>query len=155
MSTPHPVLNSKRRKEDSEIAEHLAPPQEGRLFRSYWGIALLSLLFALFVFVLGFGLDWVMLHQEDSIRQTIEFSDAVSALICGFVFLLFLRLYRQQRAMLRQRVEVIANMNHHVRNALQVIEFNSYSTSDQENLGAIKSSVNRIQWALRELLPKL
>ncbi len=155
MSTPHPVLNGKRRKEDAEIAEQLAPPQEGRLFRSYWGIALLSLLFALFVFVLGFGLDWVMLHQEDSIRQTIEFSDAVSALICGFVFLLFLRLYRQQRAMLRQRVEVIANMNHHVRNALQVIEFNSYSTSDQENLGAIKSSVNRIQWALRELLPKL
>ena len=155
MSTPNPVLSSKRRKEDSEIAEQLTPPREGRLFRSYWGIALLSLLFALFVFVLGFGLDWVMLHQEDSIRQTIEFSDAVSALICGFVFMLFLRLYRQQRAMLRQRVEVIANMNHHVRNALQVIEFNSYSTSDQENLGAIKSSVNRIQWALRELLPKL
>jgi hypothetical protein len=155
MSTPNPVLSSKSRKEDSEIAEQLTPPREGRLFRSYWGIALLSLLFALFVFVLGFGLDWVMLHQEDSIRQTIEFSDAVSALICGFVFMLFLRLYRQQRAMLRQRVEVIANMNHHVRNALQVIEFNSYSTSDQENLGAIKSSVNRIQWALRELLPKL
>jgi len=57
--------------------------------------------------------------------------------------------------MLRQRVEVIANMNHHVRNALQVIEFNSYSTADQQKLEAIKSSVNRIQWALRELLPKL
>jgi hypothetical protein len=155
MSTPHPVVDSNRRQAESEIAEQLAPPQEGRLFRSYWGIALLSLLFALFVFVLGFGLDWVMLHQEDSIRQTIEFSDAVSALICGFVFLLFLRLYRKQRAMLRQRVEVIANMNHHVRNALQVIEFNSYSTTDQEKLGAVKSSVNRIQWALRELLPKL
>ena len=125
------------------------------MFRSYWGIALLSLLFAVFVFVLGFGLDWMMLYKDDSIRQTVELSDAVSALICGFVFLLFLRLYRQQRAMLRQRVEVIANMNHHVRNALQVIEFNSYSTSDQEKLGAIKSSVNRIQWALRELLPKL
>ena len=155
MSTPHRAVDSKQRQVDAEIAEQLAPPREGKLFRSYWGIALLSLLFALFVFVLGFGLDWMMLHQDDSIRQTVELSDAVSALICGFVFLLFLRLYRQQRAMLRQRVEVIANMNHHVRNALQVIEFNSYSTSDQEKFGAIKSSVNRIQWALRELLPKL
>ncbi len=155
MSTPHRAVDSKRRQVDADIAEQLAPPQEGKLFRSYWGIALLSLLFAVFVFVLGFGLDWLMLHKDDSIRQTVELSDAVSALICGFVFLLFLRLYRQQRAMLRQRVEVIANMNHHVRNALQVIEFNSYSTTDQENLGAIKSSVNRIQWALRELLPKL
>jgi signal transduction histidine kinase len=155
MSTPYPVLNGQKRQEDSEIAEQLAPPREGRLFRSYWGITLLSLLFALFVFVLGFGLDWMMLYKDDSVRQTVELSDAVSALICGFVFLLFLRLYRQRRAMLRQRLEVIANMNHHVRNALQVIEFNSYSTSDQEKLGAVKSSVNRIQWALRELLPKL
>jgi hypothetical protein len=155
MDTSHPALNSKGRKDDSEIADQVAPPREARLFLSYWGIALLSFLFALFVFVLGFGVDWLMLYQEDSIRQTVEFSDAVSALICGFVFLLFLRSYRQQRAMLRQRVEVIANMNHHVRNALQVIEFNSYSSSDQEQLGAVKSSVNRIQWALRELLPKL
>jgi signal transduction histidine kinase len=155
MSAPYPVLNGQKRQDDAEIAEQLAPPREGRLFRSYWGITLLSLLFALFVFVLGFGLDWMMLYKDDSVRQTVELSDAVSALICGFVFLLFLRLYRQRRAMLRQRLEVIANMNHHVRNALQVIEFNSYSTADQEQLGAIKSSVNRIQWALRELLPKL
>lgn len=57
--------------------------------------------------------------------------------------------------MLRQRVEVIANMNHHVRNALQVIEFTSYSNADKEQFEAVKSSVNRIQWALRELLPKI
>ena len=155
MSTPHSALNNEQRLVESEIAEQLAPPQEGRLFRSYWGIALLSLLFAIFVFLLGSGLDWVLIHQDDSLRQTVELSDAAAALICGFVFMLFLRLYRQQRALLRQRVEVIANMNHHVRNALQVIEFNSYSTSDQQKLLAISSSVNRIQWALRELLPKL
>lgn len=154
MSTPHSA-NSNARKEDFDIAEQLAPPREGWLFRSYCGLGLLSLLFALFVFVLGFGLDWTLLHDRDSIRRTLELSDAVSAFMCGFVFLLFLRLYRKQRAMLRQRVEVIANMNHHVRNALQVIEFNSYSTADQEKLAAMKSSVNRIQWALRELLPKL
>lgn len=155
MSTPHPALDSKARKEDLDIAEQLAPPREGWLFRSYWGIALLAFLFGSFVFVLGFGLDWTLLHDRDSIRRTLELSDAAAALICGFVFLLFLRSYRQQRAMLRQRVEVIANMNHHVRNALQVIEFNSYSTADQQKLEAMKSSVNRIQWALRELLPKL
>jgi len=155
MSSARPALKNNIRREDAEIAEQLAPPPEGVWFRSYWGIILLSLFFALFVFVLGFGLDWLMLHQEDSIRSTVELSDAVSALICGFVFLLFLRGYRQRRAMLRQRVEVIANMNHHVRNALQVIEFNSYSTSDKEKLEAMKGSVNRIQWALRELLPKL
>jgi len=155
MSTLDRTLNSKAQKDELDIAEQLAPPPEGRLFRSHWGIALLAFLFGLFVFVLVFVLDWTLLHDRDSIRRTLELSDAAAAMICGFVFLLLLRSYRQQRAMLRQRVEVIANMNHHVRNALQVIEFNSYSTADQQKLEAIKSSVNRIQWALRELLPKL
>ena len=155
MSTPTPAVPRDSRPDAAEISEQLAPPPEKRLFRSFWGIALLSMLFALFVFVLGFGLDWTLLHDRDSIRRTLEFSDGIAALICGIVFLLFLRSYRQQRAMLRQRIEVIANMNHHVRNALQVIEFTSYSNSDKEKLTAIKSSVNRIQWALRELLPKI
>ena len=155
MSSPSPVVNGKTRREYPTVVEQLTPRPEGRWFRSFWGILFLSLLFGLFVFLLGSGLDWILLHQADSLRRTVELSDAASALICAFVFLLFLRSYRQQRAMLRQRVEVIANMNHHVRNALQVIEFNSYSNADQEKLEAVKSSVNRIQWALRELLPKI
>jgi two-component sensor histidine kinase len=56
---------------------------------------------------------------------------------------------------LRQRLEVIAEMNHHVRNALQVISLSTYSSADQKQLAAIKESVNRIQWALREVLPKM
>lgn len=154
MSSPSHVQSGKDNANHPELVEQLGPPLEPKLF-SFWGIAFLALCFAIFVFVLGFGLDWTLLHDKDSIRRTLEFSDASSAAICGLVFLLLLRSYRQRRAMLRQRVEVIANMNHHVRNALQVIEFTSYSNADKEQFEAVKSSVNRIQWALRELLPKI
>ena len=46
-------------------------------------------------------------------------------------------------------------MNHHVRNALQVISLSTFSTADQAQIDTIKPSVNRIQWALREILPKM
>jgi hypothetical protein len=44
-------------------------------------------------------------------------------------------------------------MNHHVRNSLQVISF-AASVPQQEALEAeIRDAVERIEWALREVLP--
>ena len=43
-------------------------------------------------------------------------------------------------------------MNHHVRNALQAISYVPYAEQAKQIL-LIQQSVNRIQWALREILP--
>src|SRR5690348_8713116 len=51
------------------------------------------------------------------------------------------------------RLRVIAEMNHHIRNALQVITF--YSRKGQKQEVGIVEAVDRIQWALREVLPQL
>jgi len=69
----------------------------------------------------------------------------------GFVvgLLLFFE-ERRRRRYLAQRLEVIALMNHHVRNALQVIKYAHYSADE---LKIIEESVARIEWALREILP--
>jgi hypothetical protein len=61
---------------------------------------------------------------------------------------------QQRREYVRHKVEVIADMNHHVRNALQIISLTTHG-KDKQEIGAIRESVNRIQWALRELLPKI
>jgi hypothetical protein len=53
-----------------------------------------------------------------------------------------------------QRAAIVAELNHHVRNALQVISLTTHG-GKQEEIVAIRESVNRIQWALRELLPKI
>ena len=60
---------------------------------------------------------------------------------------------RQRRAYVDCRLRVIAEMNHHIRNALQVITFYNRKGEKQE-VGVIEA-VERIQWALREVLPQL
>jgi hypothetical protein len=41
-----------------------------------------------------------------------------------------------------------------VRNALEVISLSAYITRDEEAIGRIMEGVNRIDWALREILPR-
>ena len=47
---------------------------------------------------------------------------------------------------------MIARMNHHIRNALQVIQ---YGLTDTATMPAeyMRDAIKRIEWALREVLP--
>jgi len=59
-------------------------------------------------------------------------------------------LHRQQ-----QSAAVIEQMNHHIRNALQVIVARaSLDQRDSPELDQITDAVARIDWALREILPQ-
>ena len=51
--------------------------------------------------------------------------------------------------------ETIRDMNHHIRNALHTIALASYIPQNQETVKAIDDSLHRVDWALREILPKL
>jgi hypothetical protein len=115
----------------------------------------LALIAALLVFFIGAGMDWMVLHESASRAIAIEVSDLLAAGITGLLVFRLLQYEGARRRQLRQRLETIAEMNHHVRNALQVISLSTYSSADQQQLAAIKDSVGRIQWALREILPKL
>jgi hypothetical protein len=58
----------------------------------------------------------------------------------------------RHKAMLRQ-MKIIAEMNHHVRNALQPILYSPYLKEQAEQVRIIQQGTERIQWALREVLP--
>jgi hypothetical protein len=60
---------------------------------------------------------------------------------------------QRQNRLLTERLKVIADMNHHVRNDLQVIEYSAYMTKDKAHIERIEHSLGRIDWALREVLP--
>lgn len=71
--------------------------------------------------------------------------------------LAFLLQKQQERELLRQRQSamVIEQMNHHIRNALQVIVARaSLDQSTRPELEQIDEAVARIDWALREILPQ-
>ena len=118
------------------------------------GAILLAGIAAGLIFVVSVTADLILLHGHEPARLTIEISDAISALVIGLLSFKIIRLQQQRRDYVRQKLEVIADMNHHVRNALQVISLSTHG-GDQQEIVAVRESVNRIQWALRELLPKI
>lgn len=57
---------------------------------------------------------------------------------------------RQEAALLR--MQVISEMNHHIRNALGAISLTTDSLQNEQSVRVISESVERIEWALREVL---
>ncbi len=77
-----------------------------------------------------------------------------SALILGMLTAKLLHNAYKARQHALARLQVIAELNHHVRNALEVISLSAYITRDEEAIRRIMEGVNRIDWALREILPQ-
>lgn len=76
--------------------------------------------------------------------------DFCGAIIAGLL------VYRNEYSRLRylnEKLKTIELMNHHVRNALQVIMDSVYVHGHAQQLTEIQNSVKRIDWALREILP--
>lgn len=57
---------------------------------------------------------------------------------------------RQEAALLR--MQVISEMNHHIRNALAAISLTTDSIQSHQCVRVISDSVDRIEWTLREVL---
>ena len=74
---------------------------------------------------------------------------------CGGVIagLLIYRIEYNRAKYLTEKLKTIEMMNHHVRNALQVIVDSVYLHGHSEQLAEIQNSVKRIDWALREIWP--
>jgi hypothetical protein len=76
--------------------------------------------------------------------------DALVGVGVGVVVFLYER--RQTQNIIR-KLEVIRMMNHHVRNSLQVISFATSVPHQEELANSVREAVQRIEWALREVLP--
>jgi hypothetical protein len=107
-----------------------------------------SFLLGFALFVLGAGLQGV-LQQRGVTRASLYLDDLVLGVLAGLMA--FAYEHRRSRE-LRQKLAVISAMNHHVRNALQTIAYVPYTEQAKQML-LIQQAVNRIQWALKEILP--
>ncbi len=110
-------------------------------------------IFAVLMFLSSMALDWILLYEHESRLVTIATSDALAGLIAGLLIFKLLSFERERRLRMEERLHTIGDMNHHIRNALQVIAFSVHSGGKQKELEEITEAVNRIQWALREVLP--
>ncbi|HTV65213.1 MAG TPA: hypothetical protein VMD98_06385 [Bryocella sp.] len=116
-------------------------------------LAMICIGLAVLVWGVGFGFDRVLVRDGVTRTEVLVFSNFLTGLFAGFLFYNLALKERIRRDLIRERLRTIAEMNHHIRNALQVITYATAVGKDDESVELIRTSVERIEWALREVLP--
>jgi hypothetical protein len=118
-----------------------------------WKLALLTFSIFLLVTASGYGFDR-MLNRDGVNRKVITgASNVLTGLVVAGLFLELTRNVQNRRRLVQARLEVIADMNHHIRNALQVLSYASVTHGGEKETEMMRDSIDRIEWALREVLP--
>lgn len=115
----------------------------------------LALALGVIVLASGAGLDVLVQHQHPTIWSAIQPSDWFAATVAVTFFYRILLYERERRQAIRRRLEVIAEINHHIRNSLYVISLSTHSSQDQQMVKLIENSLQRIDWTLKQILPRL
>ena len=101
------------------------------------------------VFSLGSVLAaWLNLHNVHGFLAFVD--NILTGIAAGLMVLLYER-WRQREV--EKKLRTIRLMNHHVRNALQIISAASDSLDRTVPPSTVQDAVRRIEWALREVLP--
>jgi hypothetical protein len=108
--------------------------------------------FAVAAFLITELMHYLLVPDLGPYRERIM-AEGGSAVILGMLAAKLLHNAYKARQYAMARLQVIAELNHHVRNALEVISLSAYITRDEEAIRRIMEGVNRIDWALREILP--
>ena len=87
-------------------------------------------------------------HQERLLAESL------SAFIVSCLIAKLASTAQQKHRLTMARMQVIAEMNHHIRNALTPISLSAEITDNQQRIRVISEGVDRIDWALREILPR-
>jgi hypothetical protein len=101
------------------------------------------------IFILGLTLR-TLLDRWSVSGVAAAIDDMLIGVLAGL--LVFAYEHHQHRVIL-EKMRVIAEMNHHVRNALQPIIYSPYVKEQAEQVRIIQEGTRRIEWALREVLP--
>jgi hypothetical protein len=102
----------------------------------------------------GFGFDRLLVNEGVPRTGVLLLSNLLAALVAGTLFLQSKIRAQEKQKLLEHRLQKIAEMNHHVRNALQVVSFYRHQISDPEAARLLQDSISRIEWTLEEVLPR-
>jgi|SRR5690349_3198221 hypothetical protein len=105
------------------------------------------------VSVVGLLFDRLLIREGIPRYDLMAISNLLTGIVAGAFFWQAKRLEQQRRQFIRERLHTISEMNHHIRNALQVISLYSGKQPDDAAVAALAQAVNRIEWALSEVLP--
>jgi hypothetical protein len=111
-------------------------------------------LFAGFISAVGLGFDRLLLQEGVPRVGVLVLSNMLTGLVGGALFLQTKIRAQEKQKLLEERLQKIADMNHHIRNALQVMVFYRHQITDPEAGLLLQKSIERIEWTLEEVLPR-
>jgi hypothetical protein len=122
-----------------------AEPSNARIF-------LASLVIGALVFCGSGGVDLYLLKHGHSARNMLLGSDLFGGLIAFAIFMAYARASRDRNKYLRNQLEVVAGLNHNIRNALAAISMSNYVLKSPEFV-IIREGVEKIERSLNEYVP--
>jgi signal transduction histidine kinase len=79
-------------------------------------------------------------------------TDGVAAIIAMLFVLAIERHTYERRKAVHEQLRMVADLNHHIRNALDVIQMSAHGTKDAQAISMINEAATRIHWALKQIL---
>lgn len=117
-------------------------------------IAAIAIAFGIIVWMLMAGMDLLATIYNGVVTVPMGTLNSLVGLACGTLLFKLLLSERARHQQVVARLRMIAEVNHHIRNALDRIELSAHVSQNQKLIADIDGGVERIQWALRELLPE-
>lgn len=110
---------------------------------------LLAAATAALVLVITTASDVILEHAQPSSFWAYLLDDLLMSALAGLLVWFY---ERRRLRELAKKLFVIAEMNHRVRNELEVIQYSAYTTKEKEHMAIIGESVAKIEAALTEIL---
>jgi high-affinity nickel permease len=114
-----------------------------------------SVLTLVLVALAAYAADRLLLYGGIGRRGLLIISDLLIGLVAGILAFILGLHHAQRDRFVAARLRIIREMNHHIRNALQVITFHARSSGNENEIRVMQEAADRITWALREVLPQI
>ena len=112
--------------------------------------ALIALVVGVFIFLSGGALDWFVTHQYAPRISLVLAGAAVALAVSLLVFQILTDIRERYQAMVQQ-LERVVELNHHIRNALQVIAYHNVPDRTDRGIHQVNAEIVRIESVLREV----
>lgn len=107
-----------------------------------------ALLLGLSIAGCGFGVDFLF-HGVKKLYA----SDGYTCIVAFALCYMLLMYEKRRRVLLARRMEIAAEVNHHIRNALTAVVFSASVQNDPKLQAVIEDATARIDWVLTTVLP--
>ncbi len=133
---------------DKKTYPPLAPDEVAAWKSSYWIVALVALFIGGLTILSSLAVDRLAHHVVRPVYASDLLAGTVAALFSGFALF---RMQVRKRELLT-RMQIVEDVNHHVRNALTAITLSASLQQDPELNDRVRDAADRIDWVLNHVL---